>query len=395
MTNPKHNQLPFLIDAAVTAYQSGEKELGNEMRAREAFVQYRLDFGARCNEAKEVAGRGGWTAVREELQERTGLGETQILQAMFLANSRTSGNLDAADIVEWGGLDAAYDRLKAQEDREKAKAAADKAREKGDEERVQKAEQAVEKAKRKEELVTAPPEEREEVKKRHKKEDEEKRTAERLADPPEDDGSIWHGSIAKYRKQVKRDSLDAIFTDPPYPRQYLPVWQDLARFAARNLKPGGLLLAITGHLILPDILDRLREETELVYRWTGALVWRKSRTNIHAAKVSNGWKPFVAFQRTGGHPDFYSEDTYQAGAYTPQTQADHEWGQDQALMNDVAKEWLRPGWKVCDPFVGAGSLLVAAKSRGCFVTGCDIEEGHVLTTREKLASIEEDLEWQD
>ena len=50
----------------------------------------------------------------------------------------------------------------------------------------------------------------------------------------------------------------------------------------------------------------------------------------------------------------------------------------------VAEEWLRPGWRVADPFVGAGALLLAAKRRGCEVVGCDVDGDHVETARDAL-----------
>ena len=197
------------------------------------------------------------------------------------------------------------------------------------------------------------------------------------------DGQVHHCSCLELVDLVPGGSLDAVFTDPPYPKAFLPCWEELYAFAAHALRPGGLLLAMHGQLLMPEVLSILNT-APLRYRCQVAMLWRKPRTHLHAAKISNGWKGLLAFTRAGGHPKHYSEDAFQAGPFSPNAQEMHEWGQDQALMNAVAKEWLKPGWKVADPFCGAGSLVVAARNAGCEVVACDVDVVHVYTTREKL-----------
>lgn len=45
-------------------------------------------------------------------------------------------------------------------------------------------------------------------------------------------------------------------TDPPYPREFLPVFSELAVAAARLLRPGGSLFAMFGRSYLPDVMAR-------------------------------------------------------------------------------------------------------------------------------------------
>ena len=40
-------------------------------------------------------------------------------------------------------------------------------------------------------------------------------------------------------------SVESTSTDPPYPEEFLPLWHDLSAFAARVLKPDGMLVAYT------------------------------------------------------------------------------------------------------------------------------------------------------
>ena len=198
------------------------------------------------------------------------------------------------------------------------------------------------------------------------------------------DSKVHVCSCSELMDLVEPESLDAVFTDPPYPKEFLGCWDDLRRLADHALRPGGLVLALSGHMHLPEVMRRLAFEGTLRYRWMGALVWRTTRTMFHGPKVSNGWKPFLAYSKPGPAPDFYAADAFRADPITRSTQAKHVWGQDQALMNELAKEWLQPGWRVADPFCGAGSLLFAAQETGCSVLGCDTDPDHVNTTRGKL-----------
>ena len=207
------------------------------------------------------------------------------------------------------------------------------------------------------------------------------------AQPPDLSG-IRVCSCKDMIEHVDAGSLDAIFTDPPYPREFLDTWSELAEFAVHALKPGGLLLAMTGHIYLPEVIDRLRVDG-LSYRWIVAYAFLNPRTPVHSVKVSVGWKPFLVFKRDGASlPDIISHDYFKAVPRTVADKEDHEWGQTEDDMLAIADEWMEPGWKVVDPFCGAGSMLVAARSVGCKVIGSDIDAAYVDITRNKLEAMD-------
>jgi len=188
-------------------------------------------------------------------------------------------------------------------------------------------------------------------------------------------------------ERVEEGGLDAIYTDPPYVRDQLGAYDDLARLAVHALRPGGLLLAVAGHMYLPEILDSLRIPG-LTYRWCIATIYASTdhkHIQNHGRKISIGWKPMVVFRRDGGHPQHYSEDSFRFPPHDRKDKEDHEWGQNAANHERIAREWLRPGWKVLDPFCGGGSLLVGAYRAECQVFGADINPAYVAHTLRKLA----------
>ena len=66
------------------------------------------------------------------------------------------------------------------------------------------------------------------------------------------------GDMQQRGAEIPDASVDLIFTDPPYPEEFLPLWSELSRLAARVLKPDGLLASYTGQVYLPEVMGRLR-----------------------------------------------------------------------------------------------------------------------------------------
>jgi predicted methyltransferase len=66
---------------------------------------------------------------------------------------------------------------------------------------------------------------------------------------------------------IPDNSIDLIFTDPLYHREYLPLYVNLAEVANRVLKDGGSLVTYIGQYALPEILDYIRRpKTRLQYK---------------------------------------------------------------------------------------------------------------------------------
>ena len=193
-------------------------------------------------------------------------------------------------------------------------------------------------------------------------------------------------AIADYHQHVAAGSLDAIVTDPPYLKEYLPVYRDLAAFAAHALRPGGLLMAIAPHPHLPAVFDYmdLGGGDGLAYRWMLAYYQPQARQQVHSAKVTVQWKPWIAYTRAGGQPDGYSTDFVEVGRWTPDRQDTHHWGQTESGIAKVIGEWVKRPSLICDPFCGGGSTLTAALKLGHRVIGADIDAANVALTKERI-----------
>ena len=73
-----------------------------------------------------------------------------------------------------------------------------------------------------------------------------------------DSCKLLHGDFREKLKDIPDNSIDIIFTNPPYKKQDLPICKDLAVLATRVLKPGGSLVLYIGGYELPEVIDYLR-----------------------------------------------------------------------------------------------------------------------------------------
>jgi site-specific DNA-methyltransferase (adenine-specific) len=67
--------------------------------------------------------------------------------------------------------------------------------------------------------------------------------------------------------------------------------------------------------------------------------------------------------------------------------AHHVWGQDYGAFADLVERLTLPGQTVVDPFMGAGTTLLAAHHLGRHVVGCDIDAEHVATATARFGEV--------
>lgn len=189
---------------------------------------------------------------------------------------------------------------------------------------------------------------------------------------------------------VEPGTVDLVLTDPPYTSRAVRdgLWDDLGDFAARVLRPGGYLAAISGQMYLPQILAALG--AHLDYHWTVAICHDTGTGTayIRPRQVLNAWKPVVIFRaRTEDHTDPAPASSPLAdvvsGPGRAKTHA-HPWEQPVAEAEHLIAALSNPDDIVVDPFIGSGTTAVAAVRLGRDYVGCDINAAHVATSRQRV-----------
>lgn len=181
---------------------------------------------------------------------------------------------------------------------------------------------------------------------------------------------VRRGDFRDVLQDIEGASL--VLTDPPYPKDALHLWTDLGKWAANALAEDGLLVAYSGQLYLPQVLNNLSESLE--YWWCGAVIHKGSGNltplSHPVRKVINCWKPLVMFYKRGG---VGFERTFRdlVEGVGPQ-KTDHNWQQPVEEAKILIEAFTKPGELVVDPFAGSGGFCKAAHDLGRISVGSEI-----------------------
>jgi len=167
-------------------------------------------------------------------------------------------------------------------------------------------------------------------------------------DTPEN--GIYCGDARELAKAIPDEGVDLIFTDPPYPREYLPLWRWLGKEAARVLRPGGLCLAMSGQSYLPDVYSMMSESLE--YHWTFLLQTPGQKCTIWPRKVSPGWKPVLSYSKGKYDGPWWGIDIMTSQMNDKRF---HHWGQSESGV--LAFLSRLPDGILWEPFCGGGSTV--------------------------------------
>jgi len=195
--------------------------------------------------------------------------------------------------------------------------------------------------------------------------------------------TITTGDARILSAQIPDESVDLIFTDPPYPKEFLPLYGWLSEIASRKLKPGGFLLAYAGNMYKYEVMCELSKH--LTYFWDyiamhagmGTMVWPKNTVARH--------KSILAFAKGIGKPRCRTLGSW-TGTGTDKRY--HAWGQDESTSRYYTDCFTLPGELVLDPFCGGGTTAVVAKQLGRNFIGFEINPATADIARKRLQTVQ-------
>ena len=196
--------------------------------------------------------------------------------------------------------------------------------------------------------------------------------------------SRWRIDQADMQTYEAGQRFDFIITDPPYPKEYLPLYETLALRALDWLKPGGLLLAMCGQSYLDAIMAMMGRHLE--YYWTGCYLTPGQSASLRQKQVNTQWKPILVYGLPG---DDYKGKIFSDVWVSEGNDKDlHMWGQSESGMYEMVKQVCLPGQSIIDPFCGAGTTGVAALRHGCTFRGVEIDAQNADIARARLAGVQ-------
>ena len=183
------------------------------------------------------------------------------------------------------------------------------------------------------------------------------------------------------------EDVDAIITDPPYSKKHLGLYENLARFAARVLKPGGSLLTMAGVQYLPQVLEIMTPHIN--YHWSIACHMPGKLLRVWHRKVMCSWKPILWFTN-GRYQGNWTMDVTRANV--PEKKL-HPWQQAEAVFESLIESVTQPGQLILDPFFGSGTVGSVAIKMNRRIVGIDIDPVAIETAEERLGQLAKKIVW--
>lgn len=183
---------------------------------------------------------------------------------------------------------------------------------------------------------------------------------------------------------IEANSVDYIITDPPYPKEYLGLYEDLGVFAKRVLKDNGLMIVMVGQSYLPDIIEKLQKN--MSYHWMSSYLTPGGQsTQLWQKHVITFWKPLLIFSKGKYTGDWFSDVS--KSDVNANDKRFHKWGQSISGMLSIIEKHTYPNDVICDPFCGGGTTGVACALLGRRFIGIDISENHIDTTMKRIKEV--------
>lgn len=167
--------------------------------------------------------------------------------------------------------------------------------------------------------------------------------------------NVHVGDFRELADKVTDDSLSLIFTDPPYDRKALELFDGLADFAESKLCEGGSLLCYVGHVQLAEAIATLSKR--LRFWWTVCCLHSGPNSLMKEYGIRVGWKPVLWFVKgTRDNKEDIVQDVMSGG----REKSHHEWQQSQTEAEYWIEHLCPKDGIVCDPFLGGGTTAAAA-----------------------------------
>jgi DNA modification methylase len=222
---------------------------------------------------------------------------------------------------------------------------------------------------------------------------------------------IYCGDVREQIRRVPDESVDLVFTDPPYNistdfsvkfddradishdfgdwdyNQIKP--EDWISEAKRVLKPEGVLIAFYDNRRMNQLISEI-ESNNLIVRQK--LYWHKQNPvpQIHGVKWMESVEEAVITTVNEGKGHHFQNQRKQRHNLieTPlcggNERLDHPTQKPKSLARPVINWWTQPSDHILDPFTGTGTFCVVAQELGRHYTGIDKQEKHVKTARKRL-----------
>jgi len=181
---------------------------------------------------------------------------------------------------------------------------------------------------------------------------------------------IYLGDARELVDMIPDNSVDMVFTDPPYMRRYLPLYSWIGEAAARILGEDGFLFAYSGAYHKYEVMMRLGKY--LNYFWDFVMVHSGRSSICWKRKIISGYKSILCYCKgKNALPRCVALGLLRSLGSDKRF---HIWGQSEETIRYLLDTFSRPGDLVVDPFLGGGTTAVVCKYLGRRFIGFEIDQ---------------------
>lgn len=180
---------------------------------------------------------------------------------------------------------------------------------------------------------------------------------------------------------IEDNSIDLIFTDPPYIKKFVSLYRDIGKFASEKLKDGGSLICYVGHYNLPDYVQLLGEH--LKFWWIFCMKLSGPSPLLNHRKVVTKFKPLLWYVKGDNCKaekyiyDFI-ESKYEGKKH-------HHWQQSTEEAKHIISRLTEPNELVVDVCTGSGTTALACIELERKFIGFEIDESHFREAEKRIS----------
>lgn len=176
-------------------------------------------------------------------------------------------------------------------------------------------------------------------------------------------------------KELDDSSVDLSFTDPPYGKEYVYLYSEIAKEFKRVIKPGKFAFIYASDYWFPETFNSCLEHLDFFYLFH--IVLSGDNARIHPRQLFIGAKTLMVF--SNGKPDKHK---YCSNVlHAKRDKGLHPWQQRVSDAVMIINNFSEEGDMVLDPFVGSGTTARAARITNRNFIGYEIDESYASVIR--------------
>lgn len=176
-------------------------------------------------------------------------------------------------------------------------------------------------------------------------------------------------------KELDDGSVDFVFTDPPYGKEFVYMYSEIAKEFKRLLKPGGFAFIYASDYWFPETFNSCLEHLDFFYLFH--IILSGDNARIHPKQLFIGAKTLMGFSNGTANKHSYCSNTL----YSKRDKGLHPWQQSATSAFDMITSFSEEGDLVLDPFLGSGTTARAARIANRNFIGYEIDENYKSVIR--------------